>query len=129
MLSTGTVAVNDKAVGPIINRRCMTCHNAAVPLGPGIDKTQPPKCVPKHCLNLYNLSRPENSMILLAPLAKEAGGYQWCKSKSADGQAGQLAGVFRDAGSRLPGHSPGNPGGQGTTGDDQAVRYAGIPPE
>ncbi len=97
VLSTGTVAVNDKAVGPIINRRCMTCHNAAMPLGPGIDKTQPPTCVPKHCLNLYNLSRPENSMILLAPLAKEAGGYQWCKSKSADGQASQLAGVFRDA--------------------------------
>jgi len=34
---------------------------------------------PKHCWNLYNLTHPEKSMILLAPLAKEAGGYGWCK--------------------------------------------------
>ena len=47
---------------------------------------------PKHCWNLYNLSRPEKSMILLAPLAEEAGGYGWCKDKD-----GQPVAVFRDA--------------------------------
>ena len=41
--------------------------------------------------NQYNLSRPEKSLILLAPLAKEAGGYQWCKPKD-----GQPVAVFKD---------------------------------
>ena len=35
-------------------------------------------------------------MILKAPLAKEAGGYEWCKTKSGDGQPDQPARVFRD---------------------------------
>ena len=35
-------------------------------------------------------------MILMAPLAKETGGYGWCKTKSSDGQPGQPARVFRD---------------------------------
>ena len=47
--------------------------------------------MPKYCWNLYNLSHPEKSMILLAPLAKEAGGYEWCKAED-----GQPAAVFRD---------------------------------
>ncbi|MFZ2639462.1 MAG: hypothetical protein WA117_00630, partial [Verrucomicrobiia bacterium] len=40
---------------------------------------------------LYNLSYPEKSMILLAALSKEAGGYGWCKGKD-----GQSVAVFRD---------------------------------
>ena len=47
--------------------------------------------LPRHCWNLYNLSHPEKSMILLAPLAKESGGYGWCKTDS-----GKSAAVFRD---------------------------------
>jgi len=41
---------------------------------------------------LYNLSYPVKSMILLAPLAKQAGGYGWCKAED-----GQPVAVFRDA--------------------------------
>ena len=96
VLNTGTVAVGSKVIDPIVKNRCMTCHNATLPLGPGTHKTQPPKNVPRHCLNLYNLSHPEKSMILMAPLAKETGGYGWCKTKSTDGQLGQPARVFRD---------------------------------
>jgi hypothetical protein len=93
VLNTGIVAVPDKTVRPVVQRRCMTCHNATLPLGPGIHKTQPERHVPAHCLNLYNLTRPEKSMILMAPLAKEAGGYEWCKTRSGDGQPAR---VFRD---------------------------------
>ena len=84
-----------ESVDAIVKRRCLTCHNAALPLGPGIHKKQQFLNVPMHyCLNLYNLTHPAKSMILLAPLAKEAGGYGWCRAKSADGQPGQPARVF-----------------------------------
>jgi len=46
-----------------IDRRCVSCHKKP-PLDPHL---------------LYNLSRPEKSMLLLAPLAKAAGGYGFCK--------------------------------------------------
>ncbi len=46
---------------------------------------------PKHCWNLYNLSHPEKSMILLAPLAKDAGGYGWCTDEYGHSNL-----VFRD---------------------------------
>jgi hypothetical protein len=44
-----------------------------------------------YCWSLYNLSRPEKSMILLASLSKEAGGYEWCRADD-----GQPAPAFRD---------------------------------
>ena len=57
-------------------------------------KTQIHLNVPRHyCLNLYNLSHPEKSMILKAPLAKQAGGWGWCRTKATDGKAGQPARV------------------------------------
>ena len=36
-------------------------------------------------------------MVLLAPLAEEAGGYGWCKTKSKESQPDQPARVFRDS--------------------------------
>jgi hypothetical protein len=99
----GTVRTNaspdgGESVDAIVKRRCMTCHNTALPLGPGIHKKQDFLNVPRHyCLNLYNLTSPAKSMILLAPLTKTAGGYEWCRTKSADGQPGQPAGVFASA--------------------------------
>jgi hypothetical protein len=78
-----------KPVGPIVKQRCLTCHGSAAELGQRAQKGR--VNLPKHCWNLYNLSHPEKSMILRAPLAKEAGGYQWCTSKD-----GQPVAVFRD---------------------------------
>ena len=93
-VNAGTVPAGGKSLDAITKRRCLTCHNAALPLGPRIHKTQEFLNVPKHCLNLYNLTHSAKSMILLAPLAKEAGGYEWCKAKSTDGQPGKPARVF-----------------------------------
>jgi len=92
-------------VGPIVERRCLTCHGSVADLGKRVTKEEeapgngrfangkPPEMLnlPRYCWNLYNLSHPEKSMILLAPLAKEAGGYGWCKAKD-----GQPIAVFRD---------------------------------
>jgi hypothetical protein len=80
-----------KPLGPIVERRCLTCHGSAASLGQRAQKGR--VNLPKHCWNLYNLSRPEKSMILMAPLAKEAGGYGWCETKSTGGQPAR---VFRD---------------------------------
>jgi hypothetical protein len=53
--------------------------------------------VPDYCLNLYDLSYPEKSLMLMAPLAKSAGGYGWCRGKSAGSETEQSAAVFQDA--------------------------------
>ena len=83
-----------RAAAQIIDTRCATCHSGNGP--PPIPRTLSdergtsfwePK-IPDHRLItsrhlVFNLSRPEKSMILLAPLATSAGGYQFCR-KSAD---------------------------------------------
>ena len=77
-----------KPLDGIVNNRCLWCHDSAASIGRRVRKGR--MNAPKHCLNLYNLSHPEKSMILLAPLAEEAGGYGWCK----DGYGRSV--VFRD---------------------------------
>ena len=90
-----------RPVGPIVERRCLTCHVSVANLGrrgrqqrddKWID-SKPPAWLnnPLYCWNLYNLSHPEKSMILQASLPKEAGGYGWCKPKD-----GQSSTAFRD---------------------------------
>ena len=79
-------------VDPIVKKRCLSCHGSVGNLGRRGKKQQddkrskngkPPEMLnsPLYCWNLYNLSHPQKSMILLASLAEEAGGYQWCKDK------------------------------------------------
>jgi hypothetical protein len=71
-----------------IKRRCGSCHDKAMPLPytASDDQKLPPwnglqprdlrRRVSRHLL--YNLTRPEKSMLLLAPLARDAGGYGLC---------------------------------------------------
>lgn len=90
-----------KPVGPIVERRCLSCHGSVANLGHRSRQQRDDKWVnskppawlnyPLYCWNLYNLSHPERSMILRASLPKEAGGYEWCKAKN-----GQPATAFRD---------------------------------
>ncbi len=96
-VSTGTVPGGDETLDSIVKRRCLTCHNDELPMGSRFVKTQQHLNVPRHyCLNLYNLTHPVKSMILKAPLAKQAGGWGWCRSKATDGQTGPPARVFAD---------------------------------
>ena len=88
-------------VGPVVKQRCLTCHGSVANLGRRSTQQRddkwsngkPPTLLnyPLYCWNLYNLSSPEKSMILRASLAKEAGGYEWCRAKD-----GQPAAAFRD---------------------------------
>ncbi|MBN2449161.1 MAG: discoidin domain-containing protein [Lentisphaeria bacterium] len=71
------------------NRRCLGCHGAPerpLPDSPSDDLGMPPWAIhygspilrySRHIL--YNLSDPAHSVLLLAPLAPEAGGYGLCR--------------------------------------------------
>ena len=68
-----------KPLEDIVYSRCLWCHDSAASMGRRVRKGRVNE--PKHCWNLYNLSYPEKSMMLRAPLAKKAGGYGWCKDR------------------------------------------------
>ncbi|MHC4121151.1 MAG: HzsA-related protein [Planctomycetota bacterium] len=77
-----------------ITRRCTGCHDASLPVPKYIsdnldlilsnpDFNDIRIRMSRHLM--FNLSRPEKSLILLAPLASEAGGYGFCKRRDGGG--------------------------------------------
>jgi len=66
-LGTGMVA--PPIENEVWKRRCVSCHKK-------------PNAVQAELF--YNLSRPAKSLVLLSPLAKEAGGYDQCRAKDAN---------------------------------------------
>ncbi len=91
-----------KAAAQVLERRCLGCHQAPGRLLPrslsderGVSFWQPSMSDPR--LNtsrhiVFNLSRPEDSLVVLAPLAREAGGWGLCR----DPGLGKAATVFAD---------------------------------
>ena len=93
-----------KAAIEVEKRRCASCHVGALtlPESPSDDLGMPPWAIKygspplrfsRHIL--YNLSRPEKSLLVLAPLAKEAGGWGLCAAGVAEKKPGTV--VFADA--------------------------------
>jgi hypothetical protein len=89
-----------KAALPVLERRCGSCHGQTkkLPAGPSDDLgmapwqstfSDPRTRFSRHIL--YNLTRPDKSLLLLAPLSKAAGGYGVC-----GGTGAAPAGVFAD---------------------------------
>ena len=81
------------AAAEVVDRRCAACHEGLKSLPRGLsdenglsfwrlDDWEDPRVMRTRHL-MYNLSRPELSMMLLAPLSPDAGGYGRCKN--ADG--------------------------------------------
>ena len=94
--------------------RCASCHTDAI------------KNV--HEDLLFNLSSPKNSLALLAPLARQAGGYGKCgTSSNANSAAADAFSRYGRSGLST------NPRGRGkreeAVGYDQAVRHARLPAE
>jgi hypothetical protein len=86
----GTIASRD-----VIRRRCAQCHGQ----GSGLPLPESPSHdVRGHTRHLvFNLTRPEKSLMLLGPLARSAGGYGTCQAQ-AKGPAGKpVPEVFADA--------------------------------
>ena len=91
-----------KAAAAVIGTRCISCHNEATRVLPrtladerGLSFWRPDPNDPR--LNtsrhiVFNLSRPEKSLILLAPLARGAGGWGLCGPGAAE--AAPRDGVF-----------------------------------
>ncbi len=74
--SLGTGMVRFTPDADVLQRRCARCH---APQDKSKGKKPPPKPrLPGHTELHANLTRPEKSIILLAPLAKTAGGLQLC---------------------------------------------------
>jgi len=106
------------AFSPLLERRCFSCHavpeeSGRVPAGkvalPAILARSIPRATAYERVLadndpvarrgrdiLYNLTRPEKSMLLLAPLARSAGGYEACRTIAPDGRFGERTAVFRD---------------------------------
>ncbi|MEI2726167.1 MAG: hypothetical protein V9H26_22430 [Verrucomicrobiota bacterium] len=85
------------AATEVIQRRCIGCHdqpNRQLPLNladeRGVSFWQPSLDDPRLLTSrhiVFNLSRPEQSLMLLAPLAKSAGGWELCRDPKRGGSA------------------------------------------
>ncbi len=94
-----------RAAQPVFVRRCATCHDPKTnPIARtlsdenGVSFWEPSLGdrrleFSRHII--FNLSRPDKSLVLLAPLARSAGGYGLCKAKNSPlPLAGEGDGVF-----------------------------------
>ena len=88
------------AAAELIKSRCAGCHDKSLPLPLAMsdDRNVPPwegqsSYTPRHLI--FNLTRPEKSLILLAPLSRGAGGFGLCTGK--DGSSTGSQAVFADA--------------------------------
>ena len=82
-------AATIQAAAGVIQKRCATCHAEPARLLPqsladerGVSFWQPSMDDPRLLTSrhiVFNLSRPEKSLILLAPLAESAGGWGLCR--------------------------------------------------
>jgi hypothetical protein len=93
------------AAASVIRNRCAGCHDKILPLPLALSDNRnvppwngQPGYVPRHLI--FNLTRPEKSLILLAPLSRRAGGCDLCKDK--DGGSCETESVF--ANTRDPGY-------------------------
>jgi hypothetical protein len=79
-----------------IERRCASCHQGRMVLPRSLsdereisfwrpDFNDPRLTLSRHIV--FNLSRPERSLMLLAPLARSAGGYGLCQDRHPTGEA------------------------------------------
>jgi hypothetical protein len=95
------------AAAEAIGRRCRGCHDKRLPLprylsdnlglvlsNPDFDDIR--IRFSRH--RMFNLTRPEKSLILLGPLAREAGGYGLCRKRRAGGSFGDPVAVFAGTG-------------------------------
>ena len=93
------------AAAEAIERRCAGCHDASMPVPKYIsdnlglvlsnpDFSDVRVRFSRHLF--FNLSRPEKSLILLAPLAREAGGLGLCRRRGRDGEPDVSVPVLTD---------------------------------
>ena len=94
-----------RAAADAIGRRCASCHQGETRLPrmlsdeSGLSFWRPDwndRTLHWSRHFVFNLTRPEKSSVLLAPLAAPAGGYGACRQIGPDGKRGDPAEVFKD---------------------------------
>ena len=110
-VNTGADWPETKAAAKLIQERCTSCHekpSRRLPLTladeRGVSFWQPSLDDPRLLTSrhiVFNLSRPEKSLMLLAPLAKEAGGWGLCanvqRESASRSKSGTTGAVFATA--------------------------------
>lgn len=101
-INTGADWPATSAASEVIQRRCVGCHDQPsrrLPLNladeRGVSFWQPSLDDPRLLTSrhiVFNLSRPEKSLMLLAPLAKSAGGWELCRDLKNGARAKVFAG-------------------------------------
>jgi Hydrazine synthase alpha subunit middle domain/WD40-like Beta Propeller Repeat len=92
---TGEASVNRGEIQRAFTERCARCHpDGLANLGYRVPSYRSYDHAILPDLHLYNLTRPAQSWLLLAPLAKQAGGTGTCRERSAT--AGSAPPVFAD---------------------------------
>jgi len=102
LVNTDTDWPTTKAGAEVIRRRCDSCHRGSDVLPKSMsdergvsfwrfDVSDPRLKLSRHVV--FNLTRPEKSLLLLAPLAKRAGGFELCRDEQ-----GKAVAVFKDTG-------------------------------
>ena len=85
---TGEVAVDRGKINRVFKNRCNRCHTRGTT---GLGWRMPPyrhyDHAVHHDLHLYNLTHPANSWLLMAPLAKRAGGNGACRESATSAEA------------------------------------------
>lgn len=99
-VNTGADWPATKAAAEVVQQRCASCHDKPARLLPrsladerGVSFWQPSLDDPRLLTSrhiVFNLSRPEKSLMLLAPLAKDAGGWGLCRKP----EGGKTSDVF-----------------------------------
>ena len=102
LINTGADWPATKAAAAVVKERCASCHDQPSRLLPldladerGVSFWQPSMDDPRLLTSrhiVFNLTRPEKSIMLLAPLAKSAGGWGLCR----DAKLNAPATVFAD---------------------------------
>jgi hypothetical protein len=102
LINTGADWPATKAAAAVIQQRCVGCHDQPsrqLPLNladeRGVSFWQPSMDDPRLLTSrhiVFNLTRPEKSILLLAPLAESAGGWELCR----DAKSNSPATVFAD---------------------------------
>ena len=92
---TGEGSIKRDEIQRVVTRRCTPCHaNGLANLGYRVPADRHYDHAVLSDLHLYNLTHPAHSWLLLAPLAKAAGGHGACRERSA--AAGKAPPVFAD---------------------------------
>ncbi len=107
-IHTGENWPETRAASEVIRTRCQACHEAPARRLPltladerGVSFWQPSMDDPRLLTSrhiVFNLSRPEQSLMLLAPLAREAGGWGLCQGAMTNNAAPPVFASTADAG-------------------------------